>query len=80
VSLPLFLPLAVHGFFIEKNKVKNQLDTNKSPSLLKALRDIAHQQMLLDRKLDSPDTYAAAKAIYSALCADYFDLMQGDTQ
>jgi len=40
---------------------------------IKALRDIARQQMDMMRLLNNPETYNAAKAVYSALCADYFD-------
>jgi len=73
-------PLAIRG--LRTGIVMGQLGNlgQFRDSSLKALRDQAHQQMLLARQLDNPDTYAAAKAIYSALCADYFDLMQGDNQ
>ena len=44
-----------------------------SANELKALRDIARQQMEMMRMLNDTETYKAAKMVYSNLCADYFD-------
>ncbi len=39
----------------------------------KQLRDIAHEQMQLAKKLHSDDLYEQLKQQYSELCADYCD-------
>jgi hypothetical protein len=44
-----------------------------SANEIKALRDIARQQMEMMMLLNNPETYNAAKVVYSNLCADYFD-------
>jgi hypothetical protein len=41
-------------------------------SQTKLLRDLAHQQMMLAKSIDS-ELYEQLKQQYSELCADYFD-------
>jgi hypothetical protein len=47
---------------------------------LKTLRDTAHQQMQLAKRLGDSESFKMFKAIYSKLCADYFDQQHKETQ
>jgi len=51
-----------------------------SANEIKALRDIARQQMEMMRLLNAPETYNSAKVVYSNLCADYFDAKQKNSE